>query len=216
MLKQLNELNQKIQILSVNSPHFARYGKVLTDCEFRDMFPISIEAMDLSGPTYIKDIEALHNCDSYQFLKNSVFGEIELQTGLCFGMNDKMNGMEFHKSSEVIIAVTDMILILGDMKDIKSNRWDSSLAECFFIPEGTAIELYGGTLHLAPCRVTTEPFCTIIVLPKGTNSPLLSTGDKKDPLLFMNNKWLICHKDSPAVARGGFIGITGENIQIAV
>jgi len=214
MLKELNEVNKNNKILRADSPHFTRYGKVLEDCDFSDMFPISIEAMDLSGPTYLRDIEALHKCESFQYLKDSVFGEIDLQSGICFGKNDKMNGMEYHKSSEVIIAVTDMVLILGDIRDMKNNSWDSSLAECFLIPKNTAIELYGGTLHLAPCRVSEEPFCSIIVLPEGTNSPLLSSVSKKDPLLFMNNKWLICHRDSPAVTRGGYIGISGENIQI--
>ena len=106
--------------------------------------------------------------------------------------------------------------MLKELNNIKENTWDSSLAECFYLPQGTVVELYGGTLHLAPCRVSAKPYYTIIVLPEGTNSPLLAAENEKDPLLFMNNKWLICHKDSPAVDRGGFIGITGENIQIQV
>jgi len=214
MLKQLNKLNHSIKILSVDSTHLTKYGKVITDCDFSDMFDQSINAVDLSGPTYIRDFEDLHKCESYKLLKESVFGEINLQTGLCFGLNNKMNGMEYHKSSEVIITVTDLILILGDMRDIINNSWDSSLAEFFFIPKGIAVELYGGTLHLAPCRVSSEPFCAIIVLPENTNSPLISETQKHDSLLFMNNKWLLCHKDSPAVKKGGYIGIQGENIQI--
>jgi len=216
MLKELNKSNPDIEILSVNTPQFARYGTVIEGCNFSDMFPASLQAMDLTGPTYIRDIEALGTCNSFQHLKNIIFGEIELQAGICFGLNDKMNGMEYHKSSEVIIAVTDMILILGDIRDIRDNSWDSSNAECFFMGEGTAVELYGGTLHLAPCRVSTEPFCSIIVLPKGTNTTLNKNSNKIDPLLFMNNKWLLCHKDSPAAARGASIGITGKNIQIAL
>jgi hypothetical protein len=125
-----------------------------------------------------------------------------------------MNGMEYHKSSEIIIAVRDIVLILGNIRDMKGNEWSSFHAKCFYVPEGTAVELYGGTLHLAPCRVSPEPFCTIIILPKGTNTPLASAKKGKNSLLFMNNKWLICHKESPAVSRGAYVGISGENIQI--
>jgi hypothetical protein len=125
-----------------------------------------------------------------------------------------MNGMEYHKSSEIIIAVTDVILILGNIRDIKENKWDSSLSKCFYVPQGKTVELYGGTLHLAPCRVTSEPFCSIIVLPDGTNTPLTSANKERDSLLFMNNKWLICHKESPAAGRGAYVGISGENIHI--
>ncbi len=216
MLNKINESNPDIEILSVNSQEFDKYGSVIEAYDFSDMFPASLEAMNLTGSTYIGDLEALHKFDSFKNMKNDIFGEIELQVGICFGLNDMMNGMEFHKSSEVIIAVTDIILILGDIRDVKNKSWDSSNAECFYITKGTTVELYGGTLHLAPCRVSTEPFCSIIVLPKGTNTSLKNPDDKKDPLLFMNNKWLFCHKESPAVAKGGFVGIKGKNIQIAI
>lgn len=215
MLNDINEANPDIEIMSVNSTKFNRYGSIIENCDFSEMFPVSLEAMDSTGPSYIGDLEALHSSDSYQYLKREIFGDLDLQIGICFGLNDKMNGMEYHKSSEVIIAVTDMVLILGDLRDVKNNSWDSSNAECFLITRGTTVELHGGTLHLAPCRVSKEPFCSIIVLPKGTNTPLTKAENNKDPLLFMRNKWLLCHRESPAVAKGGFIGIKGKNIQIA-
>lgn len=214
MLKKLNESNSDIEILSLQTPRFNRYGTVIENYDFSDMVPPSLEAMDLTGPNYIGNLETLQACDSFHYLKNEIFGEMELQAGICFGLNNKMNGMEYHKSSEVIIAVTNLILILGDVRDIKNNCWDSSYAECFFMPEGTTVELYGGTLHLAPSRVSSDPFCSIIVLPKGTNTPLKKIDSKKASLLFMNNKWLLCHKESPAVNRGAFVGITGNNITI--
>ncbi|MDA3940822.1 MAG: DUF4867 family protein [Spirochaetia bacterium] len=216
MLKELNKMNPSIEILPIENSNFEQYGAVLKNCDFSDMFSITMDAIDLSGPTYIRDIDDLHKCNSSELLIYSVFGETKLQIGICFGNNDKMNGMEYHKSSEVIIAVTDIVLILGDVRDIKDNNWDSSMAQCFYIPQGTVIELYGGTLHLAPCRASLEPFCSIIVLPEGTNLPLKAIEKKKDFLLFKNNKWLLCHKDSPSVKMGAYTGITGNNIQIHI
>ncbi len=216
MLKKLNKMNPTLEILPIESSHLKQYGQILKNYDFKDMFPISRELVDMDGTTYIADIEKLHQCKSSELLKNQIFGEMTLQLGLCFGENRKMNGMEYHKSSEVVIAVTDVILILGDIRDIKNNSWDSSKAQCFFLPQGKAVELYGGTLHFAPCRVSSEPFCSIIVLPEGTNLPLKEVKIKNEPLLFKNNKWLICHKDSPAADNGAFMGITGDNIQINI
>lgn len=212
MLSELNIKNKKNPIYSLDSELLNQFGQEIKGIDFTDMNPIATSAMDFNGPGYIKDLESFKKCASYSSLE-SLFGKSPIQAGICFGNNILMNGMEYHKSSEIIIAVTDMVLILGSHKDIKDNRWDSILARSFYLPKGAAVELYAGTLHLAPSRVDENPFCSIIVLPKGTNTPL-EREESDDKLLFMENKWLICHKDSPAVSRGGFVGIIGDNIEI--
>lgn len=211
MLEKLNNLNPDHKIYSLDSSDLKEFGEVLT-CDFTDMYHIALDSMDFNGPGYIRDIDAFKKCTSYKHLE-SVFGKIKIQVGICFGNNILLNGMEYHKSSEIIIAVTDMILMLGDHKDIKNNKWDSSLTKSFYLPKGSAVELYAGTLHLAPARVDKNPFCSIIVLPEGTNIPL-EREPSDDVLLFMENKWLICHPESPAVSRGGYVGIDGNNIEI--
>lgn len=73
--------------------------------------------------------------------------------------------------------------------------------------------------HFAPCRVRPEGFNCLVVLTEGTNSPLPHV-DPSAPgeagLLWMRNKWLLCHRDSPQAQKGAFVGITGENLQLAV
>ncbi len=213
MLSRLQKLNRDIKIKDITSREFTQYGKLLKNYDFSETFTDVKNAEKTDGPTYYADIKDLHKYSSINRVKDSIFGEIEIQAGICFGNNTKMNGMEYHKSSEVIVAVTDVVLILGDFRDINNNTWDSSLAKVFYIPKDTAIELYAGTMHLAPCRVDSNPFSTIIILPKETNTSL-ENKNSDDKLLFMKNKWLICHKESPAVARGAYIGIKGNNINI--
>lgn len=216
MLKELNAANAPLTILAADSPALARYGRLIEGIDCTEMFPLSLQSMDLEGPAYIRDIEKLREFSSFESIKETVYGKSSsVQAGLCFGMNDKMNGMEYHEGSEVLVAVTDVILILGRSEDIHDLIWDSVQAECFYFPRGTVLELYSNTLHLAPCRVTKEPFCTVIILPEGTNRTLEKKGENQsDPLYFMENKWMICHEDSPAVSRGAHIGITGKNIKI--
>lgn len=73
-----------------------------------------------------------------------------------------MNGVEWHKSSEVVIAATDCVLILGDVKDIRDDVYDSARAIALFLRKGEAVELFAGTLHLAPLA-TDDKFAAAIV-----------------------------------------------------
>ncbi|MBI9097439.1 MAG: DUF4867 family protein [Spirochaetaceae bacterium] len=216
MLKQLIALNHpEIEILSTDSDEIIPYGRIVEGIDFSDMCAQAISYSDREKTVYIRDLKTLRDCSSFLKVQNEIYRkEISLQTGLCYGMNNRMNGMEYHVGSEVIVAVTNLVLILGRKEEISHKSWDSSLAKYFYLAKGSALELFGGTLHLAPCRVSPLPFCSVIILPEGTNTPLDEETRSDDPLLFMNNKWLICHYDSPVAEKGGFIGITGKNIAI--
>lgn len=54
-------------------------------------------------------------------LKMRIFGELPIQIGYCNGHNSKLNALEYHRSSEVNVAVTDIILLLGSEQDIASD-----------------------------------------------------------------------------------------------
>ena len=72
------------------------------------------------------------------------------------GDNHKLNGLEYHRSSEINIAVTDMILLLGSQQDVGTDfTYDTSKVEAFYVPAGTVVEMYATTLHYAPC--TAQP-----------------------------------------------------------
>ena len=83
-----------------------------------------------------------------------VYGDVPIEFGYCNGRNNKLNAVEYHRCSEIDIAATDLILMLGLQQDINydNNTYETSKIEQFFIPAGTAVELYATTLHFAPSR----------------------------------------------------------------
>ena len=108
-----------------------------------------------------------------------------------------------------------MILILGCEQDIeKDGTYDTSRMEAFMVPQGTVIEVYGTTLHYAPCNVAESGFKCVVVLPRGTNTEIEKEGPytEEDKMLFARNKWLIAHPD--ARIEGAFNGLKGENLSV--
>ena len=142
-----------------------------------------------------------------------------IQIGYCNGRNSTYNGFEYHKGSEINVAVTDFMLVLGHTWLIaKDGTYKVEDATVFFVPKGTAIEMFQTTLHLSPCKVTDEGFKGVVVLPKGTNTPLDKkpedkTGENK--LLLQRNKWVIAHPErEPLIKQGAFPGLIGENKEL--
>ena len=126
-----------------------------------------------------------------------------------------MNAVEYHRCSEINVAVTDLVLLIGCQQDITEDfTYDTSKIEAFLVPAGTAIEVYATTLHYAPCHVAEGGFQCVVVLPRGTNTditfPVAKTGE--DALMTAKNKWLIGHEE--AAIEGAFNGLKGENITI--
>lgn len=77
--------------------------------------------------------------------------------------------------------------------------------------------MYATTLHYAPCSSNAAScFQVSIVLPKGTNTekPEITVKCLEDQLLWVKNKWLLAHPDSPEAGEGAYVGLTGENIRL--
>ena len=116
-------------------------------------------------------------------------------------------------SSEINIAATPLIVLLGLKYEMEGNRYDSSKVKAFYVESGTMIELFGTTMHFCPCQVSDEGFSNVVVLPKDTNA--LLDNPSKVELLFKKNKWLICHEGNDNLIKiGVFPGIYGENYKV--
>ncbi len=166
---------------------------------------------------YEPSIKELEELAIAKELQDREYGELPIQIGYCNGNNYMLNAVEYHRSSEINIAATDLILLIGSQQDIEDDySYDTSKIEAFKVPAGTAIEVYATTLHYAPCNVNEEGFRCVVVLPRDTNLPLENKVEKsgEDALLFARNKWLIGHKDTDLGEQGAFIGLVGENISI--
>jgi len=200
-------------MLNVTDVAFKEYGRVL-DLDLQDL----IRAMDMTplpeDVIYEPSDKSLEMTSSYNVLAKSVYGDMPIQIGYCNGHNQLLNGLEYHRSSEINVAVTDMILLLGKQQDIEPDyTYDTAKVEAFLVKKGTAVELYATTLHYAPCGVEGEGFKCAVVLPRGTNYDVKSMGvTEEDKLLAATNKWLIAHKDAHIVE--AFEGLKGENISV--
>ncbi len=201
---------------SVTDKEFKQYGRVL-DIDTADFVQAMLAKEPIKeGVVYEPSDEVLEKLPLYKQMQDEVFGGMEVEFGFCSGYNNKLNAVEYHRSSEIDIAATDLVLMLGRQQDIdySNNTYETKNVELFFVPKGTAVELYATTLHYAPCRENNEEFRCGVVLPKGTNLPLkVKPVENKgeNQLLFAANKWLIGHAESGVDKDGGFIGLVGEN-----
>lgn len=206
-------------MLSVKDSQFRPYGRVLK-LDAKE-FQKAIEAIKLpeEGTMYEPSTPAFEALPLFAELRDKVFGELPIEFGHCSGRNRKLNAVEYHRSSEIDIAATDLYLMLGREPDIdpETLRYETKRIETFFVPAGTAVELYATTLHFAPISAKPgQEFRCGVVLPKGTNEALVQKGRGagEDRLLFANNKWLIAHPESGLDKDGAFIGLVGENLML--
>ena len=205
-----------MKILQVTDSAFRKYGRVIKGIDFSELVEKMQETPLPDGVVYEPSIEALEDLAVCAALQDVTYGEMPIQIGYCNGHNSLLNAIEYHRSSEINVAATDAILILGSQQDITDEfTYDTSLMEAFFVPKGTAVELYATTLHYAPCGVDGNGFRVSIVLPAGTNAPLEQPhkAEGEDALITAVNKWLIGH------AEGGFtgtehIGLIGKNLNV--
>ena len=204
-----------MKILKVTDPAFGRYGQVLEGYDFTGLIKEMKHTPVPEDVIYVPSVEELEALDVMKDLQNKGYGGLPVQIGYCNGHNKKLNAVEYHRNSEINVAVTDLVLLIGHQQDIEPDHtYDTSKIEAFLVPAGTGIEVYATTLHYAPCHVNEGGFQCVVVLPKGTNTDLTFQTEKtgEDSLMTAKNKWLIAHED--AKIAGAFNGLKGENITI--
>ena len=168
-----------MEILNVMDKAFAPYGKVVTGLNVSDLLAALEKTPKPDDVIYVASDEALEACPSVEKIAYSLFGGMPIQVGYCNGSNYLLNAVEYHRDSEVNVALTDLILILGKEQDIEADgTYQTEKMEAFLVPAGNAVEVYATTLHYAPCHVKETGFQCVVVLPKGTNTEL--TFDKED------------------------------------
>lgn len=214
MLDTLKLKNPDIKLYSVNSEEFKTFGRVITGLDTSEIIKAAEKiSRPAEGSAYTPSEESFEKLSIAKEIENKFFGTLPSQIGYCHGHNSLLNAAEWHMSSEINIAVTPLVLILGHIWDIENGKTASSKFKAFYLPAGTVAEVYSTTLHFCPCEVEKGGFGCVVGLPLGTNTPLETEGP--DPLLFRKNKWLIAHNDNKAlISRGVLPGISGENFKI--
>ncbi|MBO7599654.1 MAG: DUF4867 family protein [Lachnospiraceae bacterium] len=212
-----------MKILSIYDKEFKEYGRVVKNVDFTAL----VEAMkktpcpdDVVYEPSIAELEALPVAKE---ISNVTYGEMPIQIGYCNGHNCMLNALEYHRDSEINVAATDAVLMLGLMKDVEDDfTYDTSKVKAFLVPAGAAVEVFATTLHYAPCGVDGKGFQVSIILPRGTNYDLKTSHTKvnadgsapnEDALITAVNKWLIGHKEG-GLAEGSFLGLKGKNCNL--
>ena len=204
-----------MKIQNVTDASFRKYGKIITEYSFEKILKEMEHTPLPKDVVYVPSVEELEVLPEAAEICKKGFGGLPIQIGYCNGDNHKLNALEYHRSSELDIAQTDLILLLGMQQDIEDGDiYDTAKVEAFLVPAGTGIEVYATTLHYAPCHVNEAGFQCVVVLPKGTNTELTfdTAAEGEDKLLTAKNKWLIAHEE--AAIEGAFNGLKGENVGI--
>lgn len=214
-LQRLCQQNPALPVHDVRDAAFRPFGRVMDyDAEALIRHTRAVIPMPAQGVRYERAHYELESHIAKRHIQRVWRGGLPCQMGVCWGYNSRMDALEYHRSSECNIAVTDLVLLLARQQDMEGARLNAARVEAFFVPKGLSVEVYATSLHYAPCQTSDEGFMAIVVLPKGTNAdmalPQGRTGE--DRLLFAADKWLICHEDNQAlIDQGAYPGLYGEN-----
>lgn len=208
-----------MRIESVTDKSFSAFGEIVTGYDFTSLTKTLTETTDCpeDGVVYVPSASQLEALPVFEELQDGLFGGLAMQLGYCNGANSKLNCLEYHRGSELNMAVDEIILLLAQRDELDAEfRIHTDKVHAFRVPAGTAVLLYETSMHYAPARVQ-GTFRVAVGLPKGTNTekPQIQIRNPEDKLLWARNKWLIAHKDTTEGAEGAYIGILGENIDIA-
>ena len=207
-----------MKIYSVFDKEFKPYGKVLGGYDTAELIDAMNKiALPESGVDYKPAIQSLEDCAIFSELRDRAYGGMPVELGMCWGRNTKLNCLEYHRDSEINIGAGDFVLLLALASDIEDGKLDTAKVKAFRAPAGAVVEVYETALHYAPCQVGEEGFRVAVVLPRGTNTamPSITAANEEDKMLWACNKWLLAHPESSEAAAGAYIGLVGENIDIA-
>ena len=209
-----------MKIYSVFDPEFKPYGQVVDGMEetVQEILDVLKDAPQGAGVDYVPEYEPLQELPAMVEISEHCYGGMPVQLGWCNGHNTKLNCLEYHRDSEFNLGTEDFILLLAKQEEIVDGVLDTARVKAFKAPAGVLVEVYATTLHYAPCHCDPEKgFRVLVALPMGTNTdkPAISNKSSEDKRLWARNKWLLAHPDSSEAKQGAYIGLAGENIDIA-
>ena len=211
-------------IYSVYDAAFAPYGRVVEGYPTGGILEALATTPCPENVAYVPMVECLHAAKDAEAIGEALYGGMPFQLGYCNGHNTKLNCLEYHRDSEFNLGTEDFILLLAKQEEIVAGVLDTAKVKAFRCPAGVMIECYATTLHYAPCHTDHEKgFRVLIALPENTNTDYRPGGESlagsgantMDAMLWARNKWLIAHPETSEAAQGAYVGLVGENIDIA-
>ena len=209
-----------MKIYSIYDPEFKSYGQIVEgmDDTIQEILSVLVKLPLPDGVGYVPEEPTLQDLPAAIEISEHLYGGIPVEIGWCNGHNTKLNCLEYHRDSEFNLASEDIILLLARQDEIENGVLDTGKVKAFRVPAGVMIECHATTLHFAPCHAdANNGFRMMVALPMGTNTdkPLIRNKSREDKLLWACNKWLLAHPESEEAKQGAYIGLVGENIDIA-
>lgn len=205
-------------IYPVTDPAFKPYGRVVEGYPVQGILDALRKTPLPQDVAYMAKVDALHAAPDADKVGEALFGGMPFQLGCCNGHNTKLNCLEYHRDSEFNLGTEDFILLVATLADLEDGKLDTAKVKAFRVPAGVMVECYATTLHYAPCHADpAKGFQVLVVLPLHTNTDYRPGGgaNVRDAQLWARNKWLLAHPDTDEAKQGAFVGLIGENIDIA-
>ena len=99
-----------MKIQNVTDASFRKYGKVLEGYDFTALIREMKHTPVPENVIYVASVEELESLDVARELQNKGYGGLPIEIGYCNGHNRKLNAVEYHRNSEINVAVTDLVL----------------------------------------------------------------------------------------------------------
>lgn len=207
-----------MEIMDVYDKAFASYGRIMEGFNVKELIEeMKKIPLPKQGTDYLASITEFEKLDVFKEFSERAYGGMPIELGMCWGYNRKLNGLEYHRDSELNIAEKDMILLVAKREDIIDGKLDTSKVKAFKVPASVVVEIYATTLHYAPCNTKENGyFRSAVVLPKGTNDAysLRKVITEEDRMLRARNKWLLVHPYSEEAKNEAYVGLKGNNIDL--
>ena len=102
-----------MELIRVDDSEFRAYGRVLEGYDVSEILKEMGNTQLPEGVDYVASVPELERTQAAKELADGIYGQMEIQIGYCNGHNRKLNALEYHRDSEVNIAVNDLVLLLG-------------------------------------------------------------------------------------------------------
>jgi hypothetical protein len=220
--EKLVEANAKLRLFDLGSSRVRKYGRRVMDVDFGEAVEYlrTKTTIPEQGHYYTPAFAPLEAMKLKEAASRLCYAHMPVQIGYCNGKNTLLGGLEYHKGTEICVAVTDTVLFLGSLVDMDGISFHSRDVEALYLAEGDAFEMWPTTMHFCPCHTTKKNpgFKTIVLLPEGTNYEVkgmtaLPSGEGR--LMWRRNEWQMVHpENTKGVAQGNYPGLTGENYDL--
>ena len=123
-----------MKIQQVEDKAFSTYGRVLEGYALSPLLKAMEHTPLPKGEViYVPGMEELEDLPVAKAFKDRAFGGLPIQVGFCNGFNTYLNAVEYHRSSEINVAVTDMILLVGRQQDITEEyTYDAKILGAYY------------------------------------------------------------------------------------